>query len=102
MANQLIPPARLKVLKPFRNKYFLVLALFFAWLVFFDKHDVITQIRLQRTVNKMEADKLFYREKIKAAYQDKKDLELNKEKYARERYYMKKGDEDVFVIEKKD
>ncbi len=102
MANQLIPPATLKALKPFRNKYFLALALFFAWLVFFDKHDVITQIRLQRTVNKMEADKLFYREKIKAAYQDKKDLELNKEKYARERYYMKKSDEDVFVIEKKD
>lgn len=96
----LLPPLLQKTLKPFKNKFFLILVIFFAWLVFFDKHDILTQIKLQRTVNQLESDKVEYREKIKQAQQERQDLEQNKEKFAREQYYMKKSDEDVFVIEK--
>lgn len=85
--------------KPLRNKYFLVLALFFAWIVFFDKHDVLTQIRLQRTVNKMHQDREMYKEEIERAKRDRLDLEVNKEKFAREQYFMKKSGEEVFIIE---
>ncbi len=99
-SNKLLPPALQNFLKPFRNKFFLVLTLFICWLVFFDKHDVITQFRLQRTVNQLESDKTEYRAKIKEAQQDRLDLEQDKEKFAREQYYMKKNNEDVFVIEK--
>ncbi len=91
-----------RLLKNFGNKYFVVLVLFAGWIIFFDKHDVITQFRLQRTVNKLELEKEQYREKIKQAQQDQLDLENNTEKYARERYYMKRGDEDVFIIERED
>lgn len=101
-ANNALPSAFQKVLKPFRNRFFLILVLFFAWVVFFDKHDILTQIKLQRTVNQLENDKVEYRDKIKQAQQERLDLEQNKEKFAREQYYMKKSDEDVFVIEKKD
>ena len=84
---------------PLRNKYFVTLALFLAWMVFFDNHGVLTQIKLQRTVNKMHRDKAMYEEKIEEAKQERLDLEVNKEKFAREQYYMKKRDEDVFIIE---
>jgi cell division protein DivIC len=84
---------------PLRNKYFLVLAIFFAWMIFFDRHDFITNWRLQRSVDQMEAEKKEYTEKIEEAKQDRLELEVNKEKFAREKYYMKKSNEDVFIIE---
>ena len=84
---------------PLRNKYFLVLAIFFAWMIFFDRHDFITNWRLQRSVDQMEMEKKEYTEKIEEAKKDRLELEVNKEKFAREKYYMKKSNEDVFIIE---
>jgi len=98
--NDFLPPSLQQFFKPFGNKFFLVLVLFFGWMIFFDKHDVLTQFRLQRSVNQLEEDKTYYSEKIQEAYQAKQDLEVNKEKYAREKYFMKKRNEDVFIIEK--
>jgi len=83
---------------PLRNKYFIVLALFFGWMIFFDKHDFLTVWRLQRTVDKLELDKEYYSKKIEESERERADLEENKEKFAREKYYMKKSDEDVFII----
>jgi cell division protein FtsB len=83
---------------PLRNKYILVLTLFFAWMIFIDKHDVLTQFKLQRTVKKLEQEKVLYSEQIKAAERERLDLEVNKEKIAREKYFMKKPGEDVFII----
>ncbi len=97
-----LQPALERLPAPLRNKYFLILAVFFGWMIFFDKHDVITQWRLQRSVNKLEDDKEFYSRKIEEAEQTRLDLEVNREKFARERYYMKKKDEDVFVIVKEE
>ena len=85
--------------KPLRNKYFLVLAFFFFWMIFVDKHDFLTQWRLQRAVDQMQYEKEQYIEKIEKAKKDRLDLEVNKEKFAREQYYMKKSNEDVFIIE---
>ena len=87
---------------PLRNRYFLALVIFAGWLIFFDKHDVLTQWKLQRTVNKLEEDKAYYSLEIQRQEQKRLDLELNKEKYAREQYYMKKSNEEVFIIEKEE
>jgi cell division protein DivIC len=84
--------------KPLRNKYFLILALFFGYMVFFDSHDFLTQFKLLRTVNKLENDKAFYTKKIEEAEQQRLDMEVNKERFARERYFMQKTNEDVFII----
>ena len=53
-----------KLPAPLRNRYFLTAVVFIAFMVFFDRHDVLTQIHLQRTVNKLEHDKVFYEEQI--------------------------------------
>ncbi|MCA9132400.1 MAG: septum formation initiator family protein [Planctomycetales bacterium] len=87
---------------PLRNKYYLILVLFFGWMIFFDKHDLLTQFRLQKAVNKMEQDKEEYLDKIEQAKQDRLDLEVNKEKFAREQYYMHKSGEEVYIMVEED
>lgn len=99
-SNNPFQPLLDRVPAPFRNRYFLALVIFVGWLIFFDKHDVLTQWKLQRTVNKLEQDKTYYSKEIRRAEQKRLDLEVNKEKYAREQYYMKKDNEEVFIIEK--
>jgi cell division protein DivIC len=100
MLGNLFQPLIDRVPAPLRNKFFLALVLFAGWMIFFDNHDILTQLRLQRTVNKLEQDKEFYTNKIEEAREEGRELEINKEKFARERYYMKKQDEDVFIIVK--
>lgn len=62
---------------------------------------MISQYEFKSEVNKLQEEKDFY---VKEISQVKKDLnELNTnlntaEKFAREKYFMKKDNEDVFVI----
>ena len=84
----------------FRNRVFLILAIFLIWMLLFDKASVYTQYKLSRTVNKLQNDKVFYLNQIKEVEAQRLDMENNTEKFARERYFMKTNDEDVFVIDK--
>lgn len=74
---------------------------FLVWMLFFDKNDVVAQYEYRSQVNKLQEEKDFY---VKEIAKVKKDLnELNTdlntaEKFAREKYFMKKDNEDVFVI----
>ena len=97
--NSLFQPLLELAPRPLRNRYALALLLFFFWMLLIDKHDVVTQWRLQRTLNKLEQEKAYYFEKIEQAERDRQNLETNGERFARERYYMKKQGEDVFIIE---
>jgi len=90
-----------RLLEIFRNKYFLSAAAFVVWMIFFDKNDMLSQYEYRAEVHKLQEEKDFYE---KQTAQVKKDLdELNTnlntaEKFAREKYFMKKDNEDVFVI----
>lgn len=87
-----------------RNKYFLVIAFFIVWMIFFDKNDMISQYEYYAEVNKLEEEKEFYTKEIAVVNKDLKELDSNlttAEKFAREKYFMKKDNEDVFVIIKK-
>jgi len=68
-------------------------------MIFVDKHDFLTQYRLQQTLNKLERDIVYYEDKIDEVKKDRRDIQNNKEKFAREHYYLNKKDEDVFIIE---
>ena len=83
-----------------RNRYLLVMLLFMLWMIIFDRANVWQQYKLQRTVRKLERDKVYYRNKLVEVQKEKADMEDNKEKFAREHYFMKAADEDVFVIDK--
>lgn len=87
--------------KIFLSKYAFVLVLFFAYLIFFDEHNLIQRNRNHREIQKLEQEYHYYQDKIGS---DKEKIDkLNNdsaflEKYAREEYHMKKDDEDIFII----
>lgn len=79
----------------------MVSAFFIAWLLFFDSNDVVTQITLSQKLSDLEAEKSYYEERIIEVEKDREALMNNAdllEKMAREKYFMRKPGEDVFVI----
>jgi len=94
-----------RLLELLRNKYFLAIAAFAIWMTFFDKNDMLSQYEYRTEVNKLETEKDFYTKEITSVKKDLKELDSNlntAEKFAREKYFMKKDNEDVFVIVKED
>jgi cell division protein DivIC len=83
---------------PLRNRYIAAICIFFTWMLLFDHANLRTQYQLSSAVERLEGDKAYYQTEIEKARQDKIDLEQNKEKFAREKYFMKKRDEDVFIF----
>ena len=98
MKNSPLDPILRYIPVQLRNRYFLLLVLFAGWMVFFDRHDILTQWNLQRTVDKLEEEKAFYTDQIENAEEERLELEIDKEKIVREKYYMKRPGEDVFII----
>ena len=84
---------------PLRSPFIIVLILFVIWMVFFDSANVLTQWRLSNSAQELENDKAYYEEQIDQVEVERQELEDNLEEYAREKYYMKRADEDVFIIE---
>ena len=89
-----------RVSNVFFNKYLLALSIFVVWVTFFDKNAMVTQWSLSQTVDQLESEKEFITENIEKTELIRKDLTRNQEKYAREKFYMKKPGEQVFIIEK--
>lgn len=84
-----------------KNKYFLSSIAFLIWMLFFDRNDIISQYDYRSQVNKLENEKEFYNKEIAKVQKDLDELTSNRdklEKFARERYLMKRDNEDVFVI----
>lgn len=72
-----------------------------AWMTFFDANDLPTQARNWWRLRELDKDVAFYQEQIKAVRAERREVLGNDrlhEKYARERYLMKRPEEDVFVI----
>lgn len=84
-----------------RNGYFIFTVCFLLWMTFVDSNDIRTQVRLTNKLQELEQEKVFYQEKIKEVKKDRKELLSDDElleKFAREKYLMKKPTEDVYVI----
>lgn len=87
-----------------RNKYFLSAAAFVLWLLFMDRNNVLSQWELQSEVNKLEEQKTFFQTEIDKTRKEQQELLSSPEKlekFAREKYLMKKDDEDLFIITEK-
>lgn len=85
----------------FTNKY-LITGIFFAiWMMFFDRNNIPLQIRRITEQNKLEQSEKNMSLRITNT---QKELELLKtnpetlEKYAREKYLMKKDNEDLYIV----
>ena len=89
-----LPPA-------FRNFYVVSGILFVVWMTFLDSNDLVTRFRMASKLGDLEDEKEYYTQKIVEVEKDRSELMTNKElreKFAREKYLMRKESEDVFVI----
>lgn len=90
-----------KLIGLFKNKYFLAATVFGVWMLFFDKNDIISQYEYRSQVKKLEQEKAYYTKETEEVKTNLEELTSNlkmAEKFAREKYFMKKDNEDVFVI----
>jgi cell division protein FtsB len=85
----------------FTNKYLITGIAFAIWMLFFDRNDVILQLKRIHELNKLQQSEKVMTQKIAATQQELELLKTNPEtleKYAREKYLMKKDNEDLFIV----
>ena len=90
-----------KILNILINKYFITTVIFVAWLVFFDNNNIFSNLRALEKLNQLKRDKQFYIDEIRkdSVMIDKLTNDtLELERFAREKYKMKKENEDVFLV----
>jgi cell division protein DivIC len=87
-----------------RNKYLIATATFVVFIVFFDDRDLISNFRHTRELRDLEKSRQYYQEEIAKTRQELKQLRTDAgllEKYAREKYLMKRDNEDLFLVKDK-
>lgn len=83
------------------NKYIWSLSFFAVWMIFLDNYSYFDHRVLDNQIEELEDNKTYYQEEIKKDEAQIKQLKNPEqvEKYAREKYYMKKDSEDIYLIE---
>jgi len=85
-----------------KSKYLITLIGFVVWMFFFDDRDVITtHFRHTRELKQLQQSKSYYQQEIASTREELEQLKANAatiEKYAREKYLMKRDNEDLFII----
>ena len=93
-----------KWFKIMTNMYVLVLTFFVVWMLFFDTNSLLIHLELRKEIKKLEKTQDFLKNEIA---KDKKIIEKlsdegELEKFAREEYYLKKKNEEIYLIEYED
>jgi cell division protein DivIC len=85
------------------NKYFLSTSLFVVWMLFFDRNDFFTQTARKKELAEIERSKDYFAQKIAEGKKFSKDMRSSAdavEKFVREKYLMKRDNEDLFLVQK--
>ena len=90
-----------KFFKIVSNLYILISVVFFIWIFFIDSNSILVNIKLNKEISELKERKDFLENQIQM---DKKIISNlqnpdSLEKYAREKLYMKKENEEIFIIE---
>ncbi|MBS0011184.1 MAG: septum formation initiator family protein [Bacteroidales bacterium] len=84
-----------------RNRYFLTLLVFIVWIFLFDNNNLIDRFHYMKNLRQLEKDKEYYQERIEEDRRKLNELKTNNdnlEKFAREQYFMKRENEDIYII----
>ena len=84
-----------------KNKYFITAFSFLLWLSFFDRNDFITQYTYRSKLSELQKERDYYVREIVKNKNEVSELltnDKNLERYAREKYRMKRDNEDVYVL----
>ncbi len=86
-----------------RNKYLLTFSVFAVWMLFFDRNDLFTQLGRKSDLREIEESKEYFTQKITESKKFSREIQSDAaaiEKFAREKYLMKRENEDLFLIQK--
>lgn len=83
------------------NKYIWVLLFFLTWMIFLDNYSYFDHRFLNKQIEELEDNENYYQVEIKKDEENIKQLKNTEqvERYAREKYFMKKDSEDIYIIE---
>ena len=88
-----------------KNRYVLAVLFFVTWVAFFDNYDLFTQIGARAELREMRDEKQHYSEEIQKTEKALEELTTNEallERFAREKYLMKRDNEDIYVVVEKE
>jgi cell division protein DivIC len=88
----------------FRNVFFLAGVLFSVWMLFLDDNNMLSQYRLWSELRDMESKMKYYKAeaiKVENEYNKLMNNERYAMQYAREKYWMKKDNEDLYIVVEK-
>jgi cell division protein DivIC len=91
-----------KILSIFINRYFLVSVGFVVWMLFFDQRDYFQQKASAEELNKLETATKYYKDEINNTRTQLNNLQndpTSVEKFARERYLLKRDGEEVYIFD---
>jgi cell division protein DivIC len=91
----------IKAINILRNKYVLAGLIFVIWVSFFDSYSLLKRHNINKKLNQLKIEKKYYKDEIKSDSIALRQLQSgsdNLEKFARERYLMKKDSEDIYVV----
>jgi cell division protein FtsB len=72
-----------------------------GWMLVFDDNDIWTQFKRRGELSRLEDEKVYYQEKLKEVQREREEVLGNPkliEKYAREKYLMKKPKEEIYIL----
>src|SRR5690349_4439856 len=84
-----------------RSKYLIAFAAFCVIVLFLDKNDLFTQMDRRKELRELQESKHYYSTQIASERKELEALKSNPatvEKYAREKYLMKRDNEEIFII----
>ena len=84
-----------------KNKYSITFLIFLLWVAFIDQNNLITQYQYRQQLDELETEKAYFVKEILRTKTELEELSTNPkslEKFAREKYYMRKDNEEVFVF----
>ncbi|MGE0637314.1 MAG: septum formation initiator family protein [Bacteroidia bacterium] len=90
-----------KILPVIKNKYVITILAFLLWMAIFDENNFVAQYKTRQKLKDLEKDKKYYTTEIANNKENLNELMSsmdNLEKFAREKYLMKRDNEDIFVF----
>lgn len=83
------------------NRYVIILLIFAFWMFFLDSNSWLIHHELDQELNELQTNKEYYQKEIAKdrTIIDKLNDSLELESFARQHYYMKRPNEDIYIIE---
>lgn len=86
----------------FLNKYLIVGTIFIVWMIFFDQNSILIHKQLNQEIKALENDEEYYQNNLNSETEKLNNLKNNPselERIAREKHFLKKSNEDIFIIQ---